>query len=203
MCEENLENEINSLKQINEINNEIIQLNILRENNLNKNKLNLNNKTELKSDLKKTTTFVKKLRLITTDGILQCLRDIKTLNLKLYISEIINSLNEINCKPNDLSNIIKLCNELHLIYDDFTIPLINKIKESLLSQDEEIQKRRRIQIRMIIEFYQIGLFNDDSFFPILLKDITGKTFPKYIYLFIYLFIIILIYFLVNKLIFLV
>ena len=238
---EELEEQIKSLEQINEIKLEINKLLKLREINLLKyNKTQQKQQTststslsissssssssssitsstiELKSDLKKTTAFIKKLRLITSDGLLQCLRDIQTLNLTLYISEIVSSIIEITIKPNDVPNLIKLCNELHLRYDDFTIPLITGMKDSLLSQDEEIQKRRRIQIRMIIEFYQIGLFNDESFFPILLRDLTGKTHPKYIlyvvvvdnfciyfYDFYYYLLILLLLFIVNKLIFLV
>ena len=44
------------------------------------------NKKSLKSDLKKSTAFVKRIKAITSDGIAQCIRETDTLNLNLYIS---------------------------------------------------------------------------------------------------------------------
>ena len=133
---------------------------------------------KLKSDLKKTTAFVKKVRVITSEGLLQCIRDVQTLNLTLYISEIVDAIFETNFKATDVPNVIKLCNELHLRYSDFTSPLLAKLKESLMAppdnEDSGSGKRKRIQIRMILELFQIGIFTDENFFSTLLKDLTGK-----------------------------
>jgi hypothetical protein len=136
---------------------------------------------KMKSDLKKATAFVKKIKMITSDGLLQCIRDTQTLNLTLYISEIISSLIETtNIKVTDVNNLIKLCHELHLRYDDFILPLTNRMKETVLSQEEDLQKRKRIHVRMLIEFFQLGLFTEEGFFIILFKDLTGKSQPKYV-----------------------
>ena len=51
-----------------------------------------NNKRSLKSDLKKSNAFVKKLKNINSEGIIQCIRDIETLNLSLFISEIVSAI---------------------------------------------------------------------------------------------------------------
>jgi hypothetical protein len=134
----------------------------------------------LKSDLKKSTSFIKKIKLITTEGLNQCLRDIQTLNLTLYISEIISSIIESNIKPTDISNLIVLCLELYKRYSDFLQPFVTALKESILSRDEEIQKRKRVQIRILMELYQLGLFTEENFFILLLKDLNGKSYPKYV-----------------------
>lgn len=136
---------------------------------------------KLKSDLKKTTAFVKKIRVITSEGLLQCIRDVQTLNLTLYISEIVSAVVETNFKATDVPNVIKLCNELHLRYADFSTPLLTGLKESLLSppdDDSASDKRKRIQIRMIVELFQIGIFLEENFFSALLKDLTGKSGSK-------------------------
>ena len=137
---------------------------------------------KLKSDLKKTTAFVKKVRLITSEGLLQCIRDVQTLNLTLYISEIVSAIVETNFKATDVPNVIKLCNELHIRYSDFTGPLLGGLKESLLSppdnDDSGSGKKKRIQIRMLIELFQIGVFTEENFFSTLLKDLTGKSATK-------------------------
>lgn len=140
-------------------------------------KLFANNKN-VKSDVKKSNTFVKKIKTINTEGIQQCIRDTETLNLTQYISEIVTALVATTFKAADCSHIVKLCVTLHLKYDGFTEPLIQGLKASLLTpvneDDPEAGKRKRIQIRFIIELYQAGLCNDDDFFVQLLRLLLGK-----------------------------
>ena len=131
------------------------------------------NRGKLKSDLKKTTAFVKKIRALTPESLQQCIRDIETLNLTLYISEIIAALLESKFKVNEVPGIVKLCSHLHLRYEDFTGPLLSGLKESLLQLDSD-GKRKRIQIRFVIELYQVGIFTEESFFRQLIRFITGK-----------------------------
>lgn len=128
---------------------------------------------KLKSDLKKTTAFVKKIRALTPESLQQCIRDTETLNLTLYISEIVAALLEAKFKFNEVPGIVELCAHLHLRYDEFTAPLLSGLKESLLVFDRD-GKRKRIQIRFLIELYQVGIFTEDSFFRQLIRFITGK-----------------------------
>lgn len=149
-----------------------------------------NNKA-VKSDLKKSNAFVKKIKSINTEGIQQCIRDTDTLNLTLYISEIVSAILATTYKATDVSHMVKLCLSLHTKYDEFTEPLITGLKTTLLagqggaiSEDAaageggsagEVGKKRRIQIRFAIELYQAGLFNDDEFFLNLLRQLLGKA----------------------------
>ena len=136
------------------------------------------NKKSLKSDLKKTTAFVKKVKNINAEGLQQCIRDTETLNLTLYISEIVVALLETAFKVTDVALIVKLCACLHKRYDEFTDPLIAGLRSSLLAplsdDDAEGSKRRRIQTRFLIELFQAGLFTDEAFFISVIKMLLGK-----------------------------
>ena len=171
--------------QIDQLNNEKKEFIQNREINLPSNIVNYRKKIQskknmLKSDLKKSNTFVKKLRSINSEGIQQCIRDVETLNLSLFISEIVNSIVATTYKPIDTSNMVKLCVILHQFYEEFNDQLISSLKQVLLQpfseDDAELGKRRRIQIRFLVEIYQSGLFFDDEYFIQLLRNLLGKPF---------------------------
>ena len=95
------------------------------------------NKKQLKSDLKKTTAFVKKIRSINTEGLQQCIRDTETLNLTLYISEIVGAIVETAYKATDVPSMVKLCIELHKRYNVFTAPLLTGLRTALFTAPAE------------------------------------------------------------------
>lgn len=153
------------------------------------------NSKAVKSDVKKSTAFVKKIRAINAEGIQQCIRDTETLNLTQYISEIVASIVATTFKAADVSHMVKLCVCLHLKYDDFTEPLISGLKVALIAPpganaaaaatasttpneddaaNSENNKRKRIQIRFMIELFQVGLCNEEDFFYQLLRSLLGK-----------------------------
>ena len=98
------------------------------------------------------------------------------MNLTLYISEIVAALLETKYKASEVSGIVRLCIQLHRRYDDFTLPLINGLQDGLLHQqtDEEAGKRKRIQMRLLIELFENGLMTGDDYFVHLLKFLTGR-----------------------------
>lgn len=132
----------------------------------------------LKSDLKKSTALVKKLRAVTADGLVNCIKDTETLNLNLYISEIVTAVLETNFKVADVPSLVRLCGCLHQRYDEFSQPLISGLMESLLSNDsgdKEEMKKKRIQLRFAIELFQEGVLADDEVMIRLFRKITCKT----------------------------
>lgn len=141
------------------------------------------NKSALKSDLKKTQAFVKKIKSINVEGLQQCIRDSETLNLNLYISEIVVAIAETGYKPTDVPSMVKLCVALHRRYEGFTNELLAATKASLLTQggpagteeDKEGGKKKRILIRFSMELFQAGVWTDANFFAELLKSIVGKS----------------------------
>lgn len=135
---------------------------------------NEKNKGNLKSDLKKCTAFVKKIRSITAEGLAQCARDIEVLNMSLYIDEIVAAIVESNFKSTDVPPLVKLCVQLHQRYIEFTEPLVTGLKAALLEDGEESGKRRRIQLRFVVELFQAGVMRDEEFFVTLLLHLLGK-----------------------------
>lgn len=135
-------------------------------------------KGQLKSDLKKSNTFVKKLKTITAEGIQQCIRDTETVNLTLFVSEIVNAIVATTYKATDVPAIVKLCICMHQRYEEFCEPLLTGLKQALLTpiaeDDPEAGKRKRIQIRFMVELYQAGLLSEDEYFARLLKNLLGK-----------------------------
>lgn len=136
------------------------------------------NNKNVKSDVKKSSAFGKKIRSINTDGIQQCIRETDTLNLTQYTSEIVASILATTYKATDVNYMVKLCVSLHLKYDDFTEPLVTGLKSLLLSvppeDDPEGTKKRRINIRFAIELYQAGILVEDEFFCQLLRNLLGR-----------------------------
>jgi ElaB/YqjD/DUF883 family membrane-anchored ribosome-binding protein len=135
-------------------------------------------KAQLKSDLKKSNTFVKKLKTITAEGIQQCIRDTETVNLTLFVSEIVNAVVATTYKATDVTGMVKLCVSMHQRYEEFCEPLLTGLKQALLTppveDDPEAGKRKRIQIRFMVELYQAGLLSEDEYFVRLLKNLLGK-----------------------------
>lgn len=183
MIEQNFEVELELLAQIDAIQLEKDGLLNGRLANLPQNiaayrKQNDKAKQQLISDLKRSNTFVKKLKLINTDGILQCIKDTETLNLNLFVSEIVSGIVSTTYKATDVSHMVKLCICMHQKYDEFAEPLLSGLKQAIIAQpsedDPEAGKRKRIQIRFIVELYQAGFFSDDDYFVRLLKNLLGK-----------------------------
>lgn len=116
--------------------------------------------------------------MVSPDGLVGCIRDTETLNLTLYISEIVMAILETNYKATDVPNIVRLCGCLHRRYEDFTSPLITGLNESLMSADsgdKDDSKRKRIQLRLAIELFQDGILTDETFLVRLLRKITCKS----------------------------
>ena len=139
------------------------------------------NKKSLKSDVKKTSAFVKRVRVITSDGLQQCVRETESLNLSLYISEIVGAILETAYKATDVPALSKLCECLHKRYEDFTDSLLTGVKNSLLStpsdEDKDALKRRRLQIRLLLELFFLGVFEDDTFFLQVIRMLLGIRRP--------------------------
>lgn len=183
MIEQDFEAELELLAQIDAIQREKDSLLTGRLANLPQNiaawrKQNEKAKQQLKSDLKKSNAFVKKLKLINADGIQQCIKDTESLNLNLFVSEIVSGIVATTFKATDVSHMVKLCVCLHQKYEEFGDPLITGVKQAIITlpseDDQDAGKRKRIQIRFIVELFQAGFFSDDEYFVRLLKNLLGK-----------------------------
>ena len=120
---------------------------------------------------------MKKLRALTPDAIVGCIRDVEQYNLTLYISEIVIAILETNFKATDVPNIVRLCGSLHRRYEEFTAPLLSGLMESLMTPDggdKEEAKKKRIQLRLAIELFQEGILSNETSIMKLLFIITAR-----------------------------
>lgn len=71
---------------------------------------------------------------------LECLlRDMSTLNLSKYLSEVASALVEAKLKLNDVPAAVALCSELHNNYAEFARVLLdNWVKTLTLRKDEKV-----------------------------------------------------------------
>jgi regulator of nonsense transcripts 2 len=104
-----------------------------------------NNKKQLKSDLKKGTSFSKKIRVTTADNLQQCLKDIDSLNLTNYISEIVAAILDVGFKNTEIQMIVNISIGLHRRYEEFTSLLVSSIRDFLLQDldDKESDKKKK------------------------------------------------------------
>ena len=97
--------------------------------------------SKLDSSIKKNTAFVRKLKNFTEAQKEGILKDINTLNLTKYISEVANAIVEAKLKMTDISSIIQVCVVLHEKYTDFSPQLLEAWQKVLsLKKDEKAIK---------------------------------------------------------------
>lgn len=182
LIEKEVEAQLDAQSQLEELKKERDELFALHNSNLTATVAAIrksNDSSKLKSDLKKTTAFVKKIKSINVEGLQQCIRDSETLNLTLYISEVVAAIAETNYKATDIPSMVKLCISLHRRYEEFTTGLISNLRSLFLSSsnddDKEFAKKKRILIRFAIELYQVGVWPDADFFVEILRTLLGKS----------------------------
>lgn len=95
--------------------------------------------SKLDSNIKKNTAFVKKLKNYTEAQKEGILKDINSLNLTKYISEIAIAIVEAKLKMTDIPGIIQVCVTLHEKYADFSSQLLEAWQKALtLKKDEKV-----------------------------------------------------------------
>ncbi len=101
----------------------------LREQNIHAEKTRLNAEQQqaamsrLESSIKRIPPFIKRLRTLTEQQRDALCRDMQTLNLTRYISEVATSLTEAKLKMSDVWTSVQICSLLHQRYPDFSMSL--------------------------------------------------------------------------------
>lgn len=121
---------------------------------------------KLKSDIKKTSAFVKKLKLLSESNFSTLQKDILELNLTRYISECVAAIVEAPFKMADLPVAIELISLLHQRYQEFTSLLlqtiVNVFDASHNVEDKQKMIKRRILLRLLAEMYLVDVYDDVS-----------------------------------------
>ncbi|CAK4649662.1 hypothetical protein LEN26_011042 [Aphanomyces euteiches] len=159
-------------------------------------------KFKLKSDLKKSSTLVKKLKGLGDANLAACLKDVGELNLTRYLSECVVSLVEAagTLKPSEVSSHIQVISVLHQRYGytEITEPLIQAYTTAFMppptttppappvdaaTKQRQI-KRRLVTLRILTELYMVGVLRDVSVIYNILhcvvtrEDLTAKPSKK-------------------------
>jgi regulator of nonsense transcripts 2 len=136
----------------------------LREQNLHAEKTRLNAEQQqaamsrLETSIKRIPPFIKRLRTLTEQQRDALCRDMQTLNLTRYISEVATSLTEAKLKMSDVWTSVQICSLLHQRYPDFSMSLYEnwlKVlqKETLTENLSKVRVDLRLFAELII-FYR-------------------------------------------------
>lgn len=131
--------------------------------------------TKLDSNLKRNTTFVKKIRNFTGTLIETYIKDMATLNLSKYISEIAAAIVDAKLKMTDVTPAIRLCSILNQTYNDFSQHLFENWQKALsLKIGDKIANasKLRVDLRFYAELVNVGLFNNKMAFTLLGNVLT-------------------------------
>lgn len=132
--------------------------------------------TKLDSNLKKNTAFVKKLKQFTASQLDALLKDMQTLNLTKYISEISASLIESKLKMTDIPAALTLCSRLHQLYAEFAGTFFENWQKVLaLKPNEKCSNpsKLRVDLRFFAELIAIGIFSNKIGLPLLGNTLTN------------------------------
>ena len=134
----------------------------LREQNLRAEQTRLNAEqqqaamTRLDSSIKRIPPFIKRLRTVTEQQRDALTRDMQTLNLTRYISEVATALTEAKLKMSDVWTSVQLCSLLHQRYPDFAMSLhenwLKVLQRETLSENAS---KFRVDLRLFAELITV------------------------------------------------
>eukprot|EP01117_Protostelium_nocturnum_P001120 TRINITY_DN1143_c0_g1_i1.p1 TRINITY_DN1143_c0_g1~~TRINITY_DN1143_c0_g1_i1.p1 ORF type:complete len:817 (-),score=337.06 TRINITY_DN1143_c0_g1_i1:924-3374(-) len=135
----------------------------------------------LDSSLKKNSAFIKKLRGgLTEDQKDSLCKELLSLNLSRYISEVVTAIAEAKLKMNDINAAVKIASMIHQRYQEFSpllITTLSKLFTSVPSSETEVEKsnrliKKRIIFRFMGELLIVGILKDPEILMNLLKDLV-------------------------------
>lgn len=152
-----LENYINDLNSKDEFKKKERSLNSLCTTT--KNQISL---SKLDSSIKKNSAFVKKLKNLTDSTKASVLKDIDTLNLTKYLTEVVAALVvDLKLKASEIPMYLEICSKLHRMYSDFQNLFLDQWQKSLpkTTQDITNYSKLRNDLRCFSELILIGIFS--------------------------------------------
>lgn len=133
--------------------------------------------SRLDSSLKKNTAFVKKIKNFSSTHVETYLKDMSTLNLSKYISEIAAAIVDAKLKMVDVPAAVRLCCVLHQNYAEFSQHLFENWQKCLQwwKTGEKISNasKLRVDLRFYGELLQAGIFSNKNAFTLLGTVLTN------------------------------
>lgn len=119
---------------------------------------------KLKADIKKSSAFVKKLKVLTESNAESVLKDARELNLTRYVSECVAALTEAPLKAADLPAAVRAASALHQRYEDFAPALVASLVAAFEAcygaEDKARAVKRRVLLRLLSELFLAGVGDD-------------------------------------------
>ena len=113
--------------------------------------------------LLQTSTFTSKVRMLSEAHRSTILKDVETLNLTHYVSEIVDALSEAKLKTADVPTAVQFICMMHQRYAGFTEDLIPKLaapfREEHSEDDKEALRKRRTNLRLLTDLHLVGVFD--------------------------------------------
>lgn len=112
------------------------------------------------SSLKKNTAFIRKLKNFPPPQLDQLLKDMASLNLSKYLSEVVSALTEIKLKMTEIDAMILLCTQLNTTYSDFSKIFFEQWQKILtIKKEEKItnMSKFRVDLRLFAELTSAGI----------------------------------------------
>lgn len=112
------------------------------------------------SSLKKNTAFIRKLKNFPPPQLDQLLKDMNSLNLTKYLSEVVSALTEIKLKMTEIDAMILLCTQLNVTYSDFSKIFFEQWQKILnIKKDDKIanMSKFRVDLRLFAELTSAGI----------------------------------------------
>ncbi|KAF4317616.1 hypothetical protein BBO99_00005597 [Phytophthora kernoviae] len=136
---------------------------------------------KLKSDIKRSSAFVKKLRLLSESNADSLLRDAAELNLTRYVSECVAALADAPLKLADLPAAVKVASLLHQRYGDFSPgmenALVGNFESSYTSDDKSKMLKRRLILRLLCELYLARVLDDVQIIAHIVQRVAKREQP--------------------------
>lgn len=143
------------------------------------------NKKTLKTDLKKCTAFVKKIKSGTAWSMKEAdiIKDVASLNLSRYVEEVVTAIVDAKPKVNDVATVVALCQAMHERYPEFLPPLKQQlwqthIQNATANNDAEATKLRRVFLRIWTELVVRGLVTETKNLVKLMASSAGAPDDK-------------------------
>ncbi|XP_064084936.1 regulator of nonsense transcripts 2-like [Macrobrachium nipponense] len=119
------------------------------------------NTAMLDSSLKKNTAFIKKLKNLTENQHDSLIKDLQSLNLTKYVSEVAQAVVEAKLKMSDIATAVHICSLLHQRYHDFAPTLLENWQKVLSPKKEDKipnMSKLRVDLRLYAELITAGIF---------------------------------------------
>ncbi|KAI8820667.1 armadillo-type protein [Fimicolochytrium jonesii] len=147
----------------------------------------LSTKPNLDGSIKKNTSFVRKLKTLTHDQVASLSKELVSLKLEKYVSEIVAAISEAKFKTSsDIWAAVEICSLLHQRFANFGGELVQALCKQLgppplthgmspeQKEKEEVARigRQKSSLRLLADLYTVGIIRDGKGcpFPQVLKD---------------------------------